>query len=91
VNAFVKQPAGTYGNAGRDLVIGPGSWNLDMALDRKFALKERLHLELRGDFFNIFNHGNWSNPTLAITSAQFGQITTFSSPRIIQLAAKVIF
>jgi len=91
VNAFVKQPTGTYGNAGHDLVIGPGAWNLDMALDRKFALKERLNLELRGDFFNIFNHGNWSNPTLSITSAQFGQITTFSSPRIIQLAAKFIF
>jgi hypothetical protein len=89
--AFSKQATGTYGNAGRDIIIGPGNWNIDMALDRRFALKERFHLELRGDFFNIVNHGNWSNPTVSITSAQFGQITTFSSPRIIQMAAKFIF
>jgi hypothetical protein len=91
VGAFAKQPTGTYGNAGRDVIIGPGSWNIDMALDRRFMLKENLGFELRGDFFNIINHGNWSNPTVSITSAQFGQITTFSSPRIIQVSAKFLF
>jgi hypothetical protein len=91
VGDFAKQATGTFGNAGRDIIIGPGYWNVDMALDRQFAIKEKLRLEVRGDFFNIFNHGNWSNPTVSITSAQFGQITTFSSPRIIQMAAKFIF
>ena len=90
-SAFAKQPAGTYGNAGRDLIIGPGSWNIDMAIDRRFMLKETLGFELRGDFFNIINHANWNNPTVSITSAQFGQITTFGSPRIIQVAAKFLF
>ena len=91
VGAFAKQATGTFGNAGRDVIIGPGSWNIDMALDRRFELKEKLGLEVRADFFNIVNHGNWSNPTVAITSAQFGQITSFSSPRIIQMAAKFLF
>ncbi len=91
VGAFVKQPTGTYGNAGRDIIIGPGYWNIDMAADRKFTLREKMALEIRGDFFNIVNHGNWSNPTVAITSATFGQITTFSTPRIIQLSAKFLF
>ncbi len=90
-SAFAKQAAGTYGNAGRDSIVGPGSWNIDVAIDRRFMLKENLGFELRGDFFNIVNHGNWSNPTLAQNSAQFGQITSFSSPRIIQLAAKFLF
>ncbi len=62
-----------------------------MAADRKFALREKMALEIRGDFFNIVNHGNWNNPALAITSATFGQITTFSTPRIIQLSAKFLF
>jgi hypothetical protein len=89
--AFAKQAAGTYGNAGRESIVGPGIWNIDMAVDRRFMLTEHMGVELRGDFFNIVNHGNWNNPTVAITSAQFGQITSFSSPRIIQMSAKFLF
>ena len=89
--AFAKQATGTYGDAGRESIVGPGSWNIDMAVDRRFMLTEHVGFELRGDFFNIVNHGNWSNPTVSITSAQFGQITSFSAPRIIQMSAKFLF
>jgi len=90
--AFAVQPIGTFGNLGRNAIYGPGSISLDVAISRRFTLpKERFKLEARSDFFNIMNHGNWSNPTTSITSSTFGQITTFGSPRIIQMALKLFF
>jgi hypothetical protein len=62
-----------------------------MALSRRFNLKERWKLEFRSDFFNILNHANWSNPATSITSSTFGQVTSFGSPRIIQMALKLYF
>jgi hypothetical protein len=89
--AFARQAAGTYGNAGRDSIIVPGSFNWDMAISREFRMKERWRIDVRADFFNILNHANWNSPGLSITSGTFGQITTFGSPRIIQLAMKLYF
>jgi hypothetical protein len=88
---IAKQPTGTFGDLGRDAIYGPGTIQLDMALSRQFAIRERMKMEFRSDFFNIMNHGNWSNPTTSITSSTFGQITTFGSPRIIQMALKLYF
>lgn len=62
-----------------------------MALSRVFSFHERYRLQVRSDFFNIMNHGNWNAPTVSISSSQFGQVTTFSSPRIIQMAMKLFF
>ena len=89
--AFALQPAGTYGNAGRLAVTGPGAWNLDLGLSRIFKIRESWNVEARGEAFNIFNHANWTAPGLGLGSSTFGQITTFSSPRIVQLALKVSF
>jgi hypothetical protein len=89
--AFAVQPAGTFGDLGRDALTGPGSINFDAAFSRPFHLKERVRLDFRADFFNIMNHGNWSNPVATNTSSTFGQITGFSGPRIIQMALKLIF
>jgi hypothetical protein len=90
-SAFAIQPTGTFGNAGRYSVVGPGVVSLDVALSREFKISERWKLHARADFFNIMNHANWNNPTMDITSGTFGQITTFSSPRIIQMAMKLFF
>ena len=89
--AFAVQPAGTFGDLGRDALTGPGSIQFDAAFSRRFHLKERWSLDFRADFFNIMNHGNWSNPVTSNTSSTFGQITTFGSPRIIQMALKLYF
>lgn len=89
--AFAKQATGTFGNAGRFSLVAPGSINWDMALSRQFHYKERYQLSARADFFNIMNHANWNTPTNSITSGQFGQITTFGTPRLIQLALKLNF
>jgi hypothetical protein len=89
--AFQVQAAGTYGNAGRDIIVNPSSINFDMALSRNFSFKERYVLHVRADMFNFLNHANWNGPATGITSATFGQITSFSGPRLIQLSLKLNF
>lgn len=90
--AFQQQPAGTFGNTGRDSITGPGSISWDMSLSRQFKYRERYRYDLRADLFNVMNHANWSNPGVSITSGTtFGKITTFGSPRLIQLSMKLFF
>ena len=89
--AFAVQPIGTFGNLGRFALNGPGTIQWDMSLSRRFEFNERLKLDFRSDFFNVMNHGNWSNPTTSISSATFGQIVNFGSPRIIQMGMKLYF
>src|SRR5579871_4846135 len=69
----------------------PGTIQWDMNVSRLFPIKERYKIEFRGEFFNIMNHANWNGPSAAVNSATFGQITSFSGPRLIQLALKLYF
>src|SRR5277367_845199 len=78
----------TYGTLPRNSFRGPGQTNVDMSLSKTTALfRESVKLEIRADFFNIFNHTEFNNPTTNISSPLFGQITTTAPPRIIQIAA----
>jgi hypothetical protein len=68
--AFSAPVTGTYGDAGRDSLTGPGLTSLDFSVARKFAIKERLALQFRAEFFNILNHANFNEPNPVIfTSA----------------------
>jgi hypothetical protein len=89
--AFALQANGTFGSIGRNAAYAPGSINFDLNIGRIFPLTERMGLETRGDFFNVMNHANWGIPAGAITSATFGQVTTYGTPRIIQLSLKLKF
>ncbi|HEY1182984.1 MAG TPA: carboxypeptidase-like regulatory domain-containing protein [Bryobacteraceae bacterium] len=82
---------GQFGDLGRNSLYGPGSIGLDTALTRRFAFKERINMDIRADFFNVLNHANPNNPTTSITSGTFGDITTFGTPRQIQMALKFYF
>ena len=62
-----------------------------MAVSRIFPVRERFRVELRADFFNFMNHANLGTPASAISSATFGQITSFGGPRLIQMAMKAYF
>jgi len=84
-------PLGQFGDASRDILHGPGTIQWDMSLTRRFQFSERYKLEFRSDFFNIMNHANWGNPATGLTSSTFGQITSFGSPRLIQLNMKLFF
>jgi hypothetical protein len=55
-------PAGNDGNLGRDAVYGPGFWNIDFSVTKDTHLTERLVLQLRAEFFNIFNHPQFALP-----------------------------
>ncbi len=80
--AFGLAPVGTFGNIGVGILRQPTWWNLDTALDRKIAIKERMALRLRFQAFNVFNHTefnkigttfqwNAANVNLSTTSGQF--------------------
>jgi hypothetical protein len=70
-------PAGRVGTSGRDQYYGPGLVNFDFAGAKNFPLRaERVRLQFRADFFNIFNHTNFSNPVSNESSANFGKITS---------------
>jgi outer membrane receptor protein involved in Fe transport len=84
-------PGYTYGTLGRNAFRGPGATNLDLAIAKKFKIRERATLELRGDAFNAFNHVQWGNPDTGISDLTFGQITTTSPARVLQVALHLMF
>jgi len=89
--AFVTQPAGTFGNEGRNILFGPGRYNVDSAITRSFRIREKYRLDFRGEAFNILNHANWGNPSSSL-SGTLGLITGASnSARILQAAMKLVF
>jgi hypothetical protein len=98
-NAFIAPATGTYGNLGRDTLIGPGLRTVDFSATKKTAITERLVLQFRAELFNIFNSVNFSTPNaLVFTSAATapastaGVITaTSSTSRQIQFGLKLLF
>src|SRR5579872_757717 len=60
--AFQQPADGTFGNMGRDAIFGPGYWDLDFSLAKSTQIYERLNLQFRAEFFNIFNHPNFALP-----------------------------
>jgi len=89
--AFQNPAIGFPASSGRGIFRGPGTFNLDYSLMKMFPIKETRKIEFRAEFFNIFNHTNFNNPSTSLGSAQFGQIQSAADPRIIQGALKFIF
>jgi hypothetical protein len=93
------------GNVGRNVLRGPVQYSFDVAITRRFPLKESRAVEFRAEFFNLLNNVNFANPVSNLNSAtvdpatgavidagDFGRITsTSSNPRIIQWAVKFHF
>jgi Carboxypeptidase regulatory-like domain/TonB dependent receptor len=73
--AFTPPPTGQQGDFGRNVLRGFGTWQADVAFQRQFQLTEKVGLRFRGEFFNLFNHPNFGNPTNNLTSPLFGQST----------------
>jgi hypothetical protein len=90
-NAFVAPPFGTFGNAGRNDIIGPGLNNFDFSALKIFRLAEERRIEFRTEIFNIFNHTNFTTVGNVINTGSFGQLTASRDPRIIQFGLKVLF
>ena len=70
-------PTGRVGTSGRNQYYGPGLTNYNFAVSKNFPLgTEKVHLQFRADFFNLFNHTNFSNPVASQSSGNFGKITS---------------
>jgi hypothetical protein len=70
-------PVGRVGNSGRNQYYGPGLQNWNFSTSKLFPLgTERVHLRFEADFFNLFNHTNFSNPISNESSGNFGRITS---------------
>jgi hypothetical protein len=84
-----------YGNAGRNLLHGPGAETVNFSLFRNFPIRERLRLQFRFESFGLFNHSNFGNPSAVLGTSAFGNITTLNpvapGSRVIQFALKLQF
>ena len=89
-----------FGNLGRNVLTGPGFINTDFAVLKNTKLSERLHLQLRAEIFDIFNHPSFGQPgpIAQVGSSSFGVISNTRFPtgdsgssRQIQFAVKLIF
>ena len=99
--AFVPQPIGTFGNLGRNTVIGPGVASFDFLVNKHFRINEGRELQFRAEFFNFFNRVNLAPPLLATRrifnvggalSGSAGTITqTTTTSRQIQFGLKYVF
>jgi len=95
---FANPAVGTFGNTGKNIFRGPRHWNVDVGLHKTFypmTSHETLSVQLRGEFFNLFNHAQLGDPNTSFSSGNFGQVrgTAGGSAdyRIIQLALKLFF
>ncbi len=86
-------PTPTYGTLPRNFFRAPGRVNLDLSLEKRTRLTERVEMIFRAEFFNLFNHTEWQSPVASstIASPQVGQITSTFDPRIGQLALRFTF
>ncbi len=101
--AFTPQLLGTFGNLGRNTLIGPGVSDVDFLVDKHFRIGEKRELQFRAEFFNILNHPNFQAPTVdtrrifaggatpapSQLSGRLVRTTTFS--RQIQFGLKFVF
>jgi len=96
---FMVQPAGFYGNVGRNTLIAPGIFNWNSSVVKNFSLGEKAGLSFRAEFFNFLNHPNFGVPAVNVfrdaagdLSSNVGRITTTNTTmREIQLGLKLTF
>ena len=90
-SAFAFPAQGTFGNAGRNILDGPGFQNVNVSLLKNTALSERINLQFRAEAFNLLNHPNFNLPDNFLGSPTFGRITSARDPRHIQFGLKLLF
>ncbi len=91
VNAFAAVTTATFGNTGRDILRGPGVFNLNAGLFRDFSVRERYKLQFRAEAIGVTNTPQFGNPGATVGSSTFGIISSASGERQIRLALKLSF
>jgi len=99
LGAFSTPANDTWGDLGRYVATGPGAFEIDTSLEKKFQLTERYTFDLRASAFNLLNHPEFSNPASNISKASFGTITSIlndgatgsGAPRRIEFMLRLVF
>jgi len=86
-------PVGSYrfGNSGRGILDGPGTFNLNASLSRRFRFSDTKALQFRWETFNLTNHTNLNLPETKVDILSGGTITGAKSPRVMQLGLRLEF
>jgi len=97
--AFIQPLPGTYGNAGRNILQSPALVETDLSLTKVFSFADRLKLQFRSEFFNIFNHTNFNAPNPVVYASATGGpsptagviSSTTTTSRQVQLGLKLLW
>jgi hypothetical protein len=89
--AFVIAPPYTFGNAGRNILIGPAFFSIDTAVVRTVRFGARQRLELRAEIYNLLNRTNAGLPGSFVDHPTFGTSVSAAPGRLAQLAARWMF
>lgn len=90
-SAFAPETYAGFGTANRRFFHGPGILNTDFGLAKETFITERIALQFRAEYFNIFNHAQFNNPSGNFDSSAFGIVTSARAPRIGQLSLKLLW
>ncbi len=90
-SAFARPADFTYGNAGKWVIRGPGSFDVSAFALKSIRVMERATLQLRVEAFNALNHAYWTDVATTLGRADFGQVSGIAQPRYLQLGAKFLF
>ena len=89
--AFAVPARGNFGNAGRNIVDGPGLQTINLSLVKNTMFGERYNLQFRSEFFNALDRSNFGLPDNFVGNPTFGRILTAGDPRRVQLGLKLLF
>jgi hypothetical protein len=91
-------PVAGFGNLGRNVVIGPGFYNIDFSILKNTRLSDRISAQFRAELFDLLNHPNFGQPGNVVGTPIFGHITSTRFPtgesgssRQVQLGVKLVF
>jgi hypothetical protein len=91
VKAFMDAPAYQFGTLGRNTLVGPGLFNIDTTLSKRFRVRERFGLEIRAEAFNLLNAANYNQVARIINAPGFGNVDSELPMRELQFGAKMTF
>ena len=91
VSQFTRETIGQIGTSRYRFFHGPGTADFDTSLLKDLPLTDRLRLQFRAEFFNVFNHTQFTTPSGNVNGGTFGIITSAAFPRIGQFAVKLFF
>ena len=90
-DAFVPNEPFTFGDAGKNILVGPGTIGWDFSLFKNIRISEKYGVQFRAEAFNFPNHPNFQFPNAQVGNRNFGMISVARAQRIMQLGVKFVF